>query len=161
MLTPTKRGIALIAVAAVASLLISFSARAESSQGEYPFRSAILLTGAAASIWTLTSDSVEPDKKQHFGISIIFGAASETILRSDAFAVPQRWKRVALATGLATLPGIAKELSDSRFDTGDLLADVLGSFTGAMMSDLIQGPMQNIYVGVNSDSVSLNWSMQY
>ncbi|WP_257295139.1 hypothetical protein [Endozoicomonas sp. YOMI1] len=101
----------------------------------------------AASAAAMTSSSIDKDKKQHFGVSIALGAASEFGLRQLDIANDSRWGRIALATGIGMVPGVLKEISDSRdednkFDTQDLVADALGSFAGAVLSDLIQGPVQ-------------------
>ncbi|MGI2027830.1 hypothetical protein [Endozoicomonas acroporae] len=102
----------------------------------------------AASAAAMSSNSIDKDKKKHFGVSVVLGAASEFGLRQLDIANDSRWGRIALATGIGMIPGILKEISDSReknnkFDKQDLVADALGSLTGAVLSDLIQGPVQN------------------
>ena len=117
---------------------------------------------SAASVAGMTSNTFAEDKKRHFSLSIVLGAASETGLRKLEIASGSRWLRVALATGVGLVPGIVKEMTDDRFDKEDLLADVLGSFTGALLSDLIQGPMSTglhygVVVGVDEVGLAINY----
>jgi uncharacterized protein YfiM (DUF2279 family) len=85
------------------------------------------------------------DKTAHFGISALFGAGAETVLhyRTDLEDVP----RVALATVLGSLPGLGKEIADSRedgneFSGRDLGADIAGAFSGALLSSLFNNAIQ-------------------
>jgi uncharacterized protein YfiM (DUF2279 family) len=85
------------------------------------------------------------DKTAHFGISALFGAGAETVLhyRTDLEDVP----RVAIATVLGSLPGLAKEIADSQedgneFSGRDLGADIAGAFTGALLSNLFNNAIQ-------------------
>ncbi|MGI9275383.1 MAG: hypothetical protein ACR2PT_11140 [Endozoicomonas sp.] len=158
-----KRGITATAVAV--ALLNPFKTLASELSASdrtvtYPYRTALIASGALASAWALSSGSIANDKKKHFGISVLLGAGSETILRRHPYTASHRWRRIGIATALATAPGFIKELTDSKFDSGDLLADIAGSFTGAMVSDLLQGPTQeqlsvDISVVIKSDRISL------
>ncbi|MCW7553148.1 hypothetical protein NX722_10970 [Endozoicomonas gorgoniicola] len=117
---------------------------------------------SAASIAGMTSNTFAEDKKRHFSISIALGAASEFGLRKLKVASDSRWKRIALATGAGLVPGIIKEMTDDRFDKEDLLADVIGSFTGALLSDLVQGPVDTgpqygVVVGVDKVGLAVNY----
>lgn len=121
----------------------------------------------AATVAGMTSNYVAKDKKQHFGISMVFGAGAEFGLRQFHVADDARWGRIALATALGTVPGLIKELADSRqennrFDKNDLLADLLGSFTGALLSDLVQGPVEtgpqySVVIGVDQVGLAVNY----
>ncbi|WP_257264320.1 hypothetical protein [Endozoicomonas sp. ONNA2] len=121
----------------------------------------------AASVAGLASSSIDDDKKQHFGISMALGAASEFGLRQLDIATEHRWGRIALATGIGMVPGVLKELADDRkennkFDKNDLLADALGSFAGALLSDLIQGPADTgprygVVIGVDEVGLAVNY----
>ena len=82
------------------------------------------------------------DKKGHFILSMPLGAASEYLLRQLNIASDDRWRRIGIATAMGLMPGLAKELTDSSFDGGDLAADLAGSFMGALAADLYQGPVQ-------------------
>lgn len=122
----------------------------------------------AASAAGLASSSIDDDKKQHFGISMALGAVSEFGLRQLDIATGHRWGRIALATGIGVVPGVLKELADDRkdnnkFDKNDLLADALGSFAGALLSDLIQGPADTgprygVVVSVDEIGLAVNYS---
>jgi len=85
------------------------------------------------------------DKTAHFGLSALFGASAETVLhyRTGVETV----ERVALATLLGSVPGLAKEISDSQqdgneFSGRDLAADVAGAFSGAFLSNLFNNAIQ-------------------
>jgi len=85
------------------------------------------------------------DKTAHFGLSALFGAGAETVLhyRTDFEDV----ERVALGTLLGSIPGLAKEIIDSRqdgneFSGRDLTADVAGAFSGAFLSHLFNNAIQ-------------------
>ena len=110
----------------------------------------------AGSVGALASSSLDQDKRQHFGISMILGAASEFGLRRLDIASHCRWGRVALATGIGLVPGLVKEVTDERFDAEDLLANAFGSLTGAILSDLIQGPTGSQYgITAGKDQLAL------
>ena len=85
------------------------------------------------------------DKLIHFGISVLFGAAGESHLH---YATELNGnKRVFFGTILETLPGLFKELFDSaqmgyHFSGDDLAADVLGSFLGALLSNMVNNKIQ-------------------
>jgi uncharacterized protein YfiM (DUF2279 family) len=105
------------------------------------------------------------DKQQHFAISGLFGAASETYLHYQTEM--DTAERILLATGLGTLPGLAKEISDStqddnEFSTDDLTADIAGAFAGAVLSSLF-----NHAIEIRAErgdekriSVALVWNFQ-
>lgn len=85
------------------------------------------------------------DKTAHFGLSALFGAGAETVLhyKTDFEDV----ERVTLGTLLGSVPGLAKEIIDSRqdgneFSGRDLTADVAGAFSGAFLSNLFNNAVQ-------------------
>ena len=101
--------------------------------------------------------SSKEDKIKHFGISILFGAAGESCLHYATDLEGN--KRVLFGTALGTLPGLFKELIDSteegnRFSGGDLAADILGSFCGALLSNAINN---KIKVNVNLNRKKHIW----
>lgn len=70
------------------------------------------------------------DKAKHASVSFILGAGAQAILPED---------KPLAAFGLAMMPGVAKELSDSRqggsgFSTKDLVADAVGAALGVYVS---------------------------
>lgn len=80
------------------------------------------------------------DKVLHFVLSGVFGAGSETVLHHTTEM--GAFGRITVATVVGTLPGLGKEIADSgeagnEFDAGDLAADVLGAFCGAVLSSKI------------------------
>jgi len=101
--------------------------------------------------------SAKEDKIKHFGISMLFGAAGESCLHYATDLEGN--KRVLFGTALGTLPGLFKELIDSteegnRFSGGDLAADILGSFCGALLSNVINNKIQ---VNVNLNKKRQIW----
>ena len=95
--------------------------------------------------------SLKKDKKLHFGISFIFGVASTTYIENNYKNNYSRKKKILLSTSLAVIPGILKEVMDSKeqnnsFDKADLSYDVLGAFTGSLISSYF-------YKGININPV--------
>jgi len=95
--------------------------------------------------FTCVNSFAVDDKTAHFGLSALFGAGAETVLhyRTDFEDV----ERVALGTLLGSIPGLAKEIIDSRqdgneFSGRDLTADVAGAFSGAFISNLFNNAIQ-------------------
>lgn len=74
----------------------------------------------------MLSAHAEPgfDKMQHYTLSVIGSEALSVHLHNQGDKHHQR--NAAL---LMIFVGITKEVSDDKFDEGDLLADVLGSLT--------------------------------
>jgi len=85
------------------------------------------------------------DKLKHFGISLVFGTAGESILHYTT-----EWKDAALigwGTALGILPGLMKEIIDSsrkdnHFSGLDLAADFAGALCGAVFSNLVNNRIQ-------------------
>lgn len=110
----------------------------------------------AGSVAALASSGIDQDERQHYGISMVLGAASEFGLRQLDIASNNRWGRIALATGIGLVPGLVKEVTDDSFDSNDMLANTLGSFSGALLSDLIQGPAGSHYaITAGKDQMAL------
>ena len=98
-----------------------------------------------------TQLSAKGDKLKHFGISMLFGAAGESFLHYTSDLKGD--SRVIFGTVLGTLPGFFKEIVDStekgnRFSGGDLVADILGYFCGAFLSNTVNNKIQ-INVNLN------------
>jgi uncharacterized protein YfiM (DUF2279 family) len=94
----------------------------------YLILAATLLTSPAfADSWST------PDKKAHFVASMGWGAGARIICQSC-----NDWQ----ATALGTLPGLVKEIQDSRpggsgFSTKDLIADIAGAYVGQKLTWLV------------------------
>ncbi len=103
--------------------------------------------------------SAEKDKLKHFGVSMLFGAAGESCLH---YATKMEGgKRIIFGTVLGTIPGLLKELIDNteegnRFSGGDLTADILGAFCGALLSNTVNN---KIHVNVNLNKKRQFWSV--
>ncbi|QWV98405.1 hypothetical protein KP003_04055 [Geomonas nitrogeniifigens] len=89
----------------------------------------------------LPAYALDKDKISHFGGGAILGLASDTVLYHATDL--ERPKRMIAATGLAMIPGFAIEVADeftgTHFSWYDLLADGLGSATGMLAGELING----------------------
>lgn len=89
-------------------------------------------------------DLAGADKAKHLAVSAAISSAARVSGMSEWGAV-----------GAAMVPGLAKELYDSRrggsgWSNADLLADLVGAYLGSKIAGLIIGP------GTVSYSVSLN-----
>jgi len=85
------------------------------------------------------------DKLTHFGVSSIFGAASETCLHYKTNLKTS--ERIILSTALGSLPGFVKELIDStekenQFSGGDFATDIAGAFLGAIVGNFFNNIIQ-------------------
>lgn len=74
------------------------------------------------------------DKAKHAAVSFALGVGAQTILPED---------KPLAAFGLAMMPGIAKELSDSRaggsgWSNKDLVADAVGAALGVYVTRQVQ-----------------------
>jgi len=83
------------------------------------------------------------DKALHYGLSAITGYIAETTLHKK---FDSDTKRIIYGTALGTLPGLIKEIIDANdtsnngsgfFNGDDLLADIAGAFTGALIANKV------------------------
>jgi VanZ family protein len=83
-----------------------------------------------------TARAIPPDKLSHFAGGVASGAIATVVV--DQFAPEYRLVGGIL---LGTVPGLIIEIVDSTNDAGfsgtDLLADFIGSATGALITDKI------------------------
>jgi len=127
--------------------------------GKLFIRIAMMLAG----FYCANSFAVD-DKTAHFGLSAFFGAGAETVLhyRADVEDI----ERVALATLLGSMPGLAKEMIDSQqdgneFSGRDLTADVAGAFSGAFLSNLFNNAIQVRIESGSGDQLSVVFGKQF
>jgi len=99
----------------------------------------------------------------HFGFSMVFGVMSETFLHNnfDMSAPP----RIFYATVIGSIPGLAKEISDNSDDGGhfsgsDMAFDVVGAFTGSLISNYINNKVR-VSVKHQSDGAVIRLSYNY
>ena len=103
------------------------------------------------------------DRIKHFGISSIFGAASESILHHKTKLKTS--ERIILGTTLGSLPGLAKELMDStkagnQFSGSDLALDIAGAFLGAVVGNLVNNIIQ-IKIKKTEENKAISISLSY
>jgi putative effector of murein hydrolase len=102
----------------------------------------LIITFILSTTQFMGQDFRERDKQLHFAAGSIIGAFGYHMYQKEFGKVPQSYSILAgLATGFAA--GTAKELFDTaiqgeKFDSGDLAATVLGSFTIAVTIPLFQ-----------------------
>jgi uncharacterized protein YfiM (DUF2279 family) len=89
--------------------------------------------------------SAADNRLLHFGISSVFGAASESYLHYKTKLKTSG--RIILGTALGSVPGLAKEIIDSTkkgnyFSGGDMGADIAGAFVGAVLGNLVNNIIQ-------------------
>lgn len=80
------------------------------------------------------------DKALHAGISSLFGAAGETYLHY--YTDLETPARVLFGTVAGSLPGLAKELTDSRFSGSDMAADLAGALLGALAANFVNSRLK-------------------
>ncbi len=118
-----------------------------------------LLTG----ILLTSSVSAADDIHRHFEMSAICGAGSDALLKTThphlSFI-----EHLILGTTLAAIPGVGKEFTDSNemgnnFSKSDLYADLLGAFTGVLISNLLD---TTVIIGIDGRRrESIVFSMTY
>lgn len=105
------------------------------------------------------------DKLKHFGVSSIFGAASETCLHYKTNLKTS--ERIILSTALGSLPGFVKELIDStekenQFSGGDFVVDIAGAFLGAIVGNFFNNIIQvKIDKTDNNKTVAISLSYRF
>lgn len=76
----------------------------------------------------LNASAVEFDKFQHYAVSVVLSESFTMYLKDRGVKNP-RSKAIMLTIGV----GIAKEIHDPVFDKQDLLYDILGAVTPAIL----------------------------
>ncbi len=102
----------------------------------------------------LPAFALEKDKASHFAGATVLGLAADTIIYRTTELEPTR--RMVVSGGLAFIPGFAIEVIDefsgTHFSWYDLLADGLGSATGVVAGELING---KLWISASPRRVSL------
>lgn len=81
----------------------------------------------------------------HVGTSGLLGYATESVLHyKTEFSTS---KRIVYSTAIASLPGLFKEIKDSReennkFDNGDLVADIAGALLGSVIANAVNNKLK-------------------
>ena len=108
---------------------------------------------------TVSLNAADSNSIKHFGFSAIFGLASETVLHKS---YPQfdDIEKISYATAIASLPGLAKELSDTKFSNEDMVFNVLGALSGAVFSNYLNNNT-SIFVAHNNEEKSSQIKLAY
>lgn len=92
----------------------------------------------------------------HFGFSSIFGAAGETFLHyKTRLETPGR---ILCGTLIGSLPGLVKELTDSRFSGADMAANVAGALLGSVIANHVNNRLS---VRIEHQSKKVTVSLSY
>jgi uncharacterized protein YfiM (DUF2279 family) len=105
--------------------------------------------------------SLTTDKKKHFGISFVLGMASYTYVEHKHKTNYTKQEKILLSTSIAVVPGILKEVIDSKekgnkFDKTDLLYDVIGAFTGSLLSAYVHDSIR-----INPKEKYLSYTLKF
>lgn len=96
-----------------------------------------------ALLLALPAHALDKDKISHFAGGAVLGLASDTVLYRATEM--EKSRRMFAAVGLGAIPGffieVADEFSGSHFSWTDLIADGLGSATGMLAGELINGKL--------------------
>lgn len=104
------------------------------------------------------------DKAIHYGVSVVTGYIAETILHKK---LDSDTKRIAYGTALGTVPGLIKEIMDANdksddgsgiFNEKDLLADIAGAFTGALIANKVN---KNLLATIQKKGDAYTVALQY
>ena len=107
----------------------------------------------------LNLNAADSNSIKHFGFSAIFGVASETILHKN---YPQfdDIETISYGTAIASLPGLAKELTDDEFSNEDMVFNVLGALSGAVFSNYLNNNT-SIFIAHNNEKKSSQIKLAY
>lgn len=107
-----------------------------------------------ALLLALPAHALEKDKISHFSGGAVLGLASDTVLYHATEM--ERSRRMFAAVGLGAIPGfvieVVDEFSGSHFSWTDLVADGLGSATGMLVGEFING---KLWVSASAKQVRL------
>lgn len=106
------------------------------------FSSLLISSVLGTTIFAADSNSVK-----HFGFSAIFGYGAETIIHD--YESLSETEKVIYGTALGSVPGLAKELTDSEFDNEDMAFNIAGALAGSLLSNYLNN---NVFVTVQHDS---------
>lgn len=114
---------------------------------------------AVSLLSTISLNAADSNSIKHFGFSAIFGIASETILHKN-YTQFDDIEKITYATAIASLPGLAKELTDEEFSNEDMVFNVLGALSGAVFSNYLNNNT-SIFIAHNEEEKSTQIKLAY
>ncbi len=110
--------------------------------------------------WILCA-APQQDKVQHFAVSGVLGALADQVVTYKTHL--SKGPRIALATGLAMVPGVVKEAIDAQevgnhFSKKDLAYDLAGALAGVLLSELYTSQVQ---LKVKKNEAALSWQAPF
>lgn len=107
----------------------------------------------------ISLNAADSNSIKHFGFSAVFGVASETILHKN-YQQFDDIEKISYATAIASIPGLAKELSDDKFSNEDMAFNILGALSGAVFSNYLNNNT-SIFVAHNNEKKSSQIKLAY
>ena len=115
--------------------------------------------GAIVVLSTISLNAADSNSIKHFGFSAIFGVASETVLHKN-YQQFDDIEKISYATAIASLPGLAKELTDDKFSNEDMVFNILGALSGAVFSNYLNNNT-SIFIAYNKEEKSSQIKLAY
>ena len=119
----------------------------------------IKILGAITILSTLSLNAADSNSIKHFGFSAIFGVASETLLHKN-YQQFDDIEKISYATAIASLPGLAKELTDDDFSNEDMVFNILGALSGAVFSNYLNNNT-SIFIAHSKENKSSQIKLAY
>lgn len=94
----------------------------------------------------------DTNSAKHFGISAALGFGSELVIHKN-FSSLSDFEKITYGTILGSTPGLIKELNDDKFSNEDLAFDIVGAFTGAVLSNYLNNNT-SIFISHNNENES-------
>ena len=120
----------------------------------------IFLLCIPSSTFAVDTDS---NSALHFGYSLVFGVFGETLLHYN-FDMSNS-SMIVYATLIGSIPGLAKEVSDSsddenHFSGSDMAFNVAGAFTGSLISNYMNNTFF-VSMSAQQDGAIVSMSVRY
>lgn len=117
----------------------------------------ILLTLGFIGLTSL--NAADSNSAKHYGLSAVFGFASETVIHKN-FTQLSNFEKISYATIVGSTPGLIKEINDDKFSNEDLAFDIFGALSGAVLSNYLNNNT-SIFISHNSEKESTKINLAY